>query len=145
MKLHRCLLPIVVLAAGCAATPSGPAAPSAPVAMSELPNINTDAILADIRKLSSDEFEGRAPGSKGEELSVQYITEQFKAAGLEPGNPDGAWIQKVPLIDIKPESVSSLVVKKGGQVRNFKARDEAVFFSDRIAEDVKIENSELVF
>src|SRR6185295_9837500 len=98
MKLHRYLLPFVVLAAGCAA------APSAPVAMSDLPNINPDAILADIRKLSSDEFEGRAPGSKGEELSVEYMIAQFKAAGLEPGNPDGTWIQKVQLIDINPEA-----------------------------------------
>jgi len=139
MNLKRSLLLPAVLAAGCAASPSGP------VAMSELPNINTDAILGDIRKLSSDEFEGRAPGSKGEELSVQYITDQFKAAGLEPGNPDGTWIQKVPLIDIKPEPPGPFVVKKGGQIRKFKVRDEVVVFSDRIAEDVKLENSELVF
>jgi len=139
MKLHRYLLPFVVLAAGCAA------APSAPVAMSDLPNINPDAILADIRKLSSDEFEGRAPGSKGEELSVEYMIAQFKAAGLEPGNPDGTWIQKVQLIDINPEATGPFVVKKGTQTRNFKTRDEVVVFSDRIAEEVKVENSELVF
>jgi Zn-dependent M28 family amino/carboxypeptidase len=139
MKLHRCLLVIVVLAAGCAAAPSGP------VPMSELPDINTDAMMADIRKLSSDEFEGRAPGSKGEQLTVQYLIDQFKAAGLEPGNPDGTWIQKVPLVGLKPEVKTPFVVKKGGQTHNFKIRDEVVVFSKHVENEVKLENSELVF
>ena len=58
-----------------------------------MPNLDTNRILADITRLSADEFQGRAPGSEGERLSVQYLTDQFKAAGLEPGNPDGTWVQ----------------------------------------------------
>jgi Zn-dependent M28 family amino/carboxypeptidase len=139
MKLHRYLFSLVVLAAGCAATPSGP------VPMTELPEINTDAIMADIRKLSSDEFEGRAPGSKGEALTVQYLIDRFKAGGLEPGNPDGTWIQKVPLVGLKPEVKTPFVVKKGAQAHNFKIRDEVVVFSKRVESEVKLENSELVF
>jgi hypothetical protein len=85
--------------------------------MSDLPHISTEAMLADIRKLSSGEFEGRAPGGKGEELAVRYLIDQFKAAGLEPGNPDGGWTQNVPLIDITPQGSGDIVVKKGGQTR----------------------------
>ena len=139
MNFHRYLLPVFVLAAGCAAAPTGP------VAMSELPNINTDAILADIRKLSSDEFEGRAPGSKGEQLTVQYLIDQFKAAGLEPGNPDGTWIQKVPLVGLKPEVQGPFVVKKGVQTRNFRIRDDVVVFSKHVEDEVRLEDSELIF
>jgi Zn-dependent M28 family amino/carboxypeptidase len=113
--------------------------------MSELPDINTDAVLADIRTLSSDEFEGRAPGTKGEQLTVQYLTDQFKAAGLEPGNPDGTWIQKVPLVGLKPAAQTPFVVKKGAETRKFKIRDEVVVFSKHVADDVKLDNSELVF
>jgi hypothetical protein len=51
-------------------------------------------LLAHIKMLSSDEFEGRAPGSKGEELSIKYISDQFKQIGLSPGNPDGTYFQK---------------------------------------------------
>ena len=40
--------------------------------------ITPDGLLAHIKVLASDEFEGRAPGSKGEDLSVKYITDQFK-------------------------------------------------------------------
>src|SRR3979409_2561444 len=57
-------------------------------------------LLKHIKVLASDEFEGRAPGSKGEELSVKYISEQFKALGLKPGNPNGIYMQEVPLAGI---------------------------------------------
>ena len=50
--------------------------------------------------LSSDEFEGRAPGTKGEELTVKYLEDEFKKLGLQPGNPDGTYVQKVPLVGI---------------------------------------------
>jgi hypothetical protein len=65
--------------------------------------ITPDALLSHIKILASDEFEGRAPGSKGEELSIKYISEQFKAAGLSPGNPDGSYFQEVPLAGIKSD------------------------------------------
>src|ERR1700757_2276469 len=65
--------------------------------------ITPDALLAHIKTLASDEFEGRAPGSKGEELSIKYISDQFKAIGLKPGNPDGSYFQEVPLAGIKSD------------------------------------------
>src|ERR1700720_3913283 len=63
--------------------------------------ITPDALLAHIKILSSDEFEGRAPGSKGEELSIKYISDQFRSIGLKHGNPDGSYFQEVPLAGIK--------------------------------------------
>src|SRR3954447_1250719 len=48
--------------------------------------ITPDGMLAHIKTLASDDFEGRAPGSKGEELSIKYIEDQFKRIGLAPGN-----------------------------------------------------------
>jgi Zn-dependent M28 family amino/carboxypeptidase len=138
--MRSVILVALVFAASCAAP-----APSGPLTMADLPNISTDAILTDIRKLSSDEFEGRAPGSKGEQLTVQYFIDQFKAAGLEPGNPDGSWTQKVPLVALTPQPQGPVVVKKGGQTRPFKIRDEIVVFSKHVADEVRLENSELVF
>ena len=66
-------------------------------------SFSADRILADIRTLSSDEFEGRGPGTKGEELSIAYMEKQFRAAGLEPGNPNGSYLQEVPLVGIRPD------------------------------------------
>src|SRR5713101_6091412 len=65
--------------------------------------ITPDALLAHIKILSSDEFEGRSPGTKGEELSIKYISDQFKSVGLKPGNPDGSYFQEVPLAGIKSD------------------------------------------
>src|SRR5438045_7057753 len=67
-------------------------------------------LLKHIKVLASDEFEGRAPGSKGEDLSVKYISEQFKSIGLKPGNPDGTYTQEVPLAGIKSEPPMSFVI-----------------------------------
>src|SRR5438046_5127860 len=75
-----------------------------------LDTITPDGLLAHIKILASDEFEGRAPGSKGEELSIKYIADQFKMIGLSPGNPDGTYFQEVPLAGIKSRPTASFVV-----------------------------------
>src|SRR5579859_1907052 len=62
-----------------------------------LQSIKGAEIRSVIETLSSDDFEGREPGSHGETLTVDYITSQFKKLGLAPGNPDGTYIQNVPL------------------------------------------------
>ena len=67
-------------------------------------------LLKHIKVLASDEFEGRAPGSKGEELSVKYISEQFKALGLKPGNPNGSYTQEVPLAGIITVPTASFTI-----------------------------------
>src|ERR1700719_549801 len=72
--------------------------------------ITPDALLAHIKTLASDEFEGRAPGSKGEELSIKYIADQFKSIGMKPGNPDGSYFQEVPLAGIKSDPRMQFVV-----------------------------------
>src|SRR5919199_6873892 len=72
-----------------------PAASTSPrVPIGQLPTIDVDALLQHTRVLSSDEYEGRAPGTKGEELSVKYLTDEFRKAGLQPGNTDGTYVQK---------------------------------------------------
>jgi len=119
-------------------------APSGPIAMADLPNISTDLMMADIRRLSSDEFEGRGPGTNGESLTVQYLSEQLRAAGIEPGNPDGTFTQRVPLVGLTPEP-TPLVVKRGTRTRQFEINDEVVTFSKHVVDEVKLENSELVF
>ena len=137
------LLPLLSLLIAAACT-SAPPAPPAPKALADFPNLSAEAILADTTKLASDEFEGRAPGSKGETLTVQYLSDEFKKAGLEPGNPDGTWVQKVPLVAIIG-APSPLVVQKGGAKKTFKVTDDFVAFSKHVVDEVKLENSELVF
>ncbi len=77
------------------------------------PAIDAQAVLAHTKTLSSDEFEGRAPGTRGEDLTVAYIAEQFKKAGVKPGNPDGTYFQKVPMVGITADPGATLVVPQG--------------------------------
>src|SRR5439155_8994893 len=86
--------------------------------------ITPDGLLAHIKILASDQFGGRAPGTKGEELSVKYITEQFKLAGLKPGNPDGTYIQEFPLAGIKSEPRMSFAI--GDKITELKYPDDFV-------------------
>jgi hypothetical protein len=65
----------------------------------------TDAPItaADLRRhvelLASDEFGGRAPGTSGETRTVDYIVEQLRARGVEPGGPNGSWVQAIELVE----------------------------------------------
>jgi hypothetical protein len=105
--------------------------------------ITPDGLLAHIKVLASDEFEGRAPGSKGEDLSVKYITDQFKKIGLKPGNPDGTYTQEVPLAGIKSEPQMSFVI--GDKTMDLKYPDDFVASSARLQPEIKVEKSDLVF
>jgi Zn-dependent M28 family amino/carboxypeptidase len=100
-------------------------------------------LLRHIKALSADEYEGRAPGTRGEELTVQYITAEFKRLGLKPGNPDGTYVQKVPLAGLTAEPTASFNV--GGRTLTLKHKEDYVALSRRFVPEVKVENSEVVF
>ena len=138
------LVAATLLLAACSPEPRAPAA-ARTLPLAEMPAVDTAAVLADIRTLSSDRFGGRAPGSPGEQLTVDYLIEQFQAAGAQPGNPDGTWIQKVPLVGIRATDQSPLVVKAGGVTRSFKPHDQVVAFSQHVADAVAVKDSEIVF
>jgi len=115
--------------------------------------ISAQAVLDHTRVLSSNEYEGRAPGTRGEDLSVAYIESEFRKAGLKPGNPDGTYIQQVPMVGITPNPNTSLTFAKTGQnpavtpsagiTLNFK--DDVVAWTKRVQPRVSIDKSDVVF
>src|SRR5260370_29497245 len=105
--------------------------------------ITRDGLLAHIKVLASDEFEGRSPGTKGEDLSVTYIADQFKKIGLKPGNPDGTYTQEVPLAGIKSEPRMSFAI--GDKTIDLKNQDDFVASSARLQPEIKVEKSDVVF
>src|SRR5437899_1989413 len=106
--------------------------------------ITPDALLAHIKILSSDEFEGRSPGTKGEEFSIKYISDQFKSVGLKPGNPDGSYFQEVPLAGIKSDPHMAFIVN-GKPPIELKYPDDFVASSARLQPEIKVDNSDLIF
>jgi Zn-dependent M28 family amino/carboxypeptidase len=126
------------------ATGGSPAAQQS-AAPARMPDIDANAILERTRVLSGDDYEGRAPGTKGEELTVRYLVDESKKLGLQPGNPDGTFVQKVPLVGITGAEGRPFTVTKDGTKRTFKWSDEVVAFTKRVTDTVSIENSEMVF
>ena len=109
------------------------------------PEIDGNAVLKHTKVLSSDEFEGRGPGTKGEDKTVNYIVEEFKKAGLKPGNTDGTFVQTVPLVGITADPDMTLTFKKGEQQRSLRLKHDFVAWTKHVADAARLSNSEVVF
>ena len=107
--------------------------------------ISAETLLAATRTLASDEFEGRAPGSEGERKTVEYLTEQFSALGLTPGNPDGTWVQDVPLVGITPLPGRGLTVSGRGGARTLEPGTDYVAWTKHVIDVVEVQDAEFVF
>src|SRR4051812_1678435 len=108
-----------------------------------LTSITTNDLMKHIRVLASDEFEGRAPGTPGEERTLAYLQNEFKRVGLQPGNPDGTYLQDVPLVGITGRPSASLVAR-GKPLEIFLPKD-CVIWSRHVTREVAVPDSEIVF
>jgi Zn-dependent M28 family amino/carboxypeptidase len=146
--MKRTVLALAICtAAACGGSDSSKEAAPPPAAAKPMPAVNIDqnAILERIKVLSSDEYEGRLPGTKGEELTVRYLVDEAKKLGLQPGNPDGSYVQNVPLVGITGAEGRPFTVTRGAQKRTFKWSDEVVAFTKRVTDTVAIDNSDMIF
>jgi Zn-dependent M28 family amino/carboxypeptidase len=117
-----------------------------PVPLKALPTIDPAAVLAHVKVLASDAFEGRAPGTAGEEKTVAYLIDQFTRLGLKPGNPDGTFVQKVPLVGITATPAPMTITGGAGAApAALRWREDVVAWTKRVTDQAAIERSELVF
>jgi Zn-dependent M28 family amino/carboxypeptidase len=117
----------------------------APTPAQSLPRIDGTAVLEHVRILASDEFEGRAPGTRGEELTVSYIIERLQSLGLRPGNPDGTYVQFVPLVGTTVRNSPTMTFRSAGGERRLAWREDHVSWTKRAVESVSLDESEMVF
>jgi Zn-dependent M28 family amino/carboxypeptidase len=130
--------------AGIACLASLVGAAAGPDLKSALESINRGGILEHIKVLAADEFEGRGPGTPGEEKTVAYLTAQFQKLGLKPGNPDGTFIQAVPLFGFQAKQVSGSF-RAGNRTIPLSHPKDFVAVSRRMAEQVEVGESDVVF
>ncbi len=114
------------------------------------PRFDPKRLAQDVKTLSSDEFEGRGPNTAGETRTVDYLVQQFKAAGLQPGGDlkDGkrAWTQDVPLGRFEIKGPVKLTLTQGGASRELKqGPDMAVRASMSGLKQVSFKDAPLVF
>jgi Zn-dependent M28 family amino/carboxypeptidase len=143
LQASRRLLPAVLtLAAFTAVAGDAPVTSAEKAAAGE---ITPDLLRAHIRFLSSDLLEGRAPASRGDRLAEAYIQSQMEALGLKPGAPGGGWIQKVPLVGIKPAFSGPAAFRSARGSATGVQGENFVAASGLQKPEAKIENAEIVF
>lgn len=106
-------------------------------------DISAARMLARTKVLASDDFEGRGPGTRGEEKTVAYLIDEFKKIGLEPGNPDGTYVQDVPMIGVTSKTAATFVAN--GHAVPMQTLQDYVCPSLRFTPHVEIKDSDLVF
>ena len=100
-------------------------------------------LLRHIRELSSDAYDGRLPGTPGEEKSVAYVISQIKGIGLQPGTPTGGFVQKVPLYGTR--SRGSLAITASGKGIPMSPAEDFVLWSNLPDERIEVRDSDVVF
>jgi Zn-dependent M28 family amino/carboxypeptidase len=131
MGFGSAALVAALLLSGCATTATRPA-------------IGLETLQRVTQALSTDEMQGRAPGTVGEERATALIAQEFERAGLQPGN-NGSWFQDVPLVEIGAQGAPTLrVAGRGGNI-TFNYRTDFVGASYRAQPRVAVENSDIVF
>jgi Zn-dependent M28 family amino/carboxypeptidase len=134
---------VAVAACGGVADMDEDGVPDAAMADPAREAIDSAGLMRHIQVLAHDSLEGRAPGGAGEERTVRYLEAQFKALGLEPGNPDGTYIQNVSLVGITSRPEGTLV--RGPTSRRLAFPRDYVAGTRYPKPEVTLENSELVF
>ncbi|GEB43261.1 M28 family metallopeptidase [Gluconobacter sphaericus] len=95
--------------------------------------------------LASDRFEGRAPGTAGEKVTVPWLIEQYKALGLEPAGENGGWTQTVPMIRTRTAANGSISVRSGGRALPL-IQLQDIYLSTLLPEDrLQVKNAPMVF
>jgi Zn-dependent M28 family amino/carboxypeptidase len=109
------------------------------------PHVDMQRMSEVTRVLASDAFQGRAPGTPGEDKTIPYLIEQFKAAGLEPAGENGGWTQTVPMIHTQLKAPVNVSVTQAGQTLPLKFPDDIYLGTVRPVDRVRIANAPMVF
>ncbi len=105
---------------------------------------SADSLGKHIAQLSSDDFTGRKPFTEGETKTINYLKEQFIAAGLEPGNGH-SYFQEVPMVRITTNAAPSMQVTSAKGNFTLKGLDDYVIWTDKTDSMVSLNNNEVVF
>jgi Zn-dependent M28 family amino/carboxypeptidase len=131
----------ISLSAASAGEPTTGTSSAAPP--SALKAITAQSFAREDATLATDAFEGRAPGTHGETVTIDWVERQFRSIGLAPGNPDGTYLQKVPMTGFT--STPHAAIRIGDRRIELKYPDDIVAYSTVRESRVEVAGSELVF
>ena len=104
------------------------------------PQVSPERLSATARTLGSPAFEGRGPGTRGEDVTVPWLIAQFRAAGVQPGGPNSQWVQEVPLVHTR---LGAGTIRVGGAA--WTPGTDVYLTTVRPADRVRIADAPMVF
>jgi len=107
--------------------------------------IDADRLNAHIEVLASDDMEGRAPATAGEDKAVQYIASQFQSLGLEPAGDQGSWFQTVPINRFVQDGAAEIAARAGDEILSLQRGAEIIVNSHRLESHIRVESAPVVF
>ena len=107
--------------------------------------ISADYMRGIVVEISDDSYEGRGPGSRGDEKARLWLAEQLEALGLEPGAEDGSWQQQFELVGVNASQPDTLTFEGQGKSLTLKQGEQFIVSSGVQSERVEIHDAELVF
>ena len=120
-------------------------APALAQSTDQATEISAEEITRTVKTMTLDQFEGRAPGTAGEDRTIGYLIGRFEALGLEPGGVDGSWTQPVPLLHTalgKPETLS---ITSKGKATALNAGKDIYVSTLQPRDRVTVEDADMVF
>ena len=124
--------------------PTAPAAAPAAPEHAFSSEINPADFSELVKTLASDEFEGRGPGTPGEDKTVEYIQAQMKRIGLKAGNGD-SYFQTVPMMETTADENTAMTIDVKGKTHTLKFGSDMVVGTRTGQPEVKVEASDMVF
>ncbi len=107
--------------------------------------IDPDRLEQTVRTMASDQFEGRAPGTVGEERTIGYLIGRLQGLGLEPGGEDGSWTQKVPLLHTRLGTPQRLSFEHDGTAKKLNFPQDIYVSTLQPSDTATIDQAPLVF
>ena len=132
-------------------TTAEPVAESSPVASEPAtpphsfgPEISAEDFAQHVKTLSSDAFGGRSPGGHFEQLTINYLKDQFQRLGLKPGNGD-SYFQEVPTVGMQAAADTTMTLTVDGKAEVLKQGENMVLVSTQGKPEISVTDSEVVF
>ncbi|MBF2755660.1 MAG: M28 family peptidase [Gammaproteobacteria bacterium AqS3] len=137
----------VIAAAGLLASCAPPAPPPPTDAQLEAAAaaITIDDMREMIIEMSDDRYKGRAPGSEGDKMATDYISQRLEAIGAQPSGDDGTWLQKFELVGLNAQQPDSWSFTTPNGEKSYTVLEDYVISSGRQEDSVGVEDAELVF
>ena len=130
-----------------AATEAAPAAAEggSEAALQAVQQIESEYMRGIIKEISQDSYEGRGPGSRGDDKTRAYLTERLVELGLEPGAADGSWDQPFDLVGVNATQPDEWTFSSAEGSLTLQQWEQFIVGSGVQEDKAAVEGAELVF